>query len=84
MSAWLRGVVAFMMTVMVAVVGVVYYRAGRPLIELAKGQHSGPWTQAVVWLDMVVPAVLVLLLLGTYLWVIAGSVQEERKRRVLR
>jgi hypothetical protein len=40
-----------------------------------------------VWLDNLVPIVLVILLLAVWVWVIAGAVQDERtvdRRRVRR
>jgi len=47
---------------------------------------SGTFSTPVVWLERIVPAVLLILLVAVWGWVIVGAVQDERSvtRRVRR
>ena len=40
---------------------------------------EGPFGTPVVWLERVVPIVLLVLLLAVWVWVVAGAVQDERR-----
>jgi hypothetical protein len=80
MATYRRAVFAIATTIAVAVVGIIYYRAFQPLAELATGQHSGPATTAVTTADVLVPTTLLIVLLGVWVWVLAGGVQRERAR----
>jgi protein-S-isoprenylcysteine O-methyltransferase Ste14 len=85
MSTWQRFGVALFSTLGLAVGGILYRQIFvNQLLPLVNpdGQFSTP----VVWLDNIVPLVLVALLLAIWAWVIAGAVQDERnvdrRRRV--
>lgn len=78
MATWLRFSIWIKVTIACAVAGVIHYQVGvAHLYPKAKG---GPWSGAIDLLEYMVPAVLVILILGTGAWVIAGSVQEEQAR----
>jgi len=86
MATYQRIGVAIIWTVGLAVGGLLYNRvfvgALLPLVDT-----DGPFSTPVVWLDNLVPVVLVILLLAVWVWVIAGAVQDERtvdRRRVRR
>jgi len=68
----------------VGFVGLLYIEIGLPLINMATGEFSGPFSSVANQIDTVVPLVLSLILLGMVVWLIASSVQEERRRRVRR
>ncbi|CAI49744.1 uncharacterized protein NP_7030A (plasmid) [Natronomonas pharaonis DSM 2160] len=84
MSAWLRFGYGLMATVGLAVGGLIYQQVFvAELLPIAPTE--GPFATPVIWLDRLVPVILVGLLLFVWAWVIAGSVQEERtldRRRV--
>jgi len=86
MATWQRIGVALFSTLALMVGGLVYNEVFvselLPLVDTS-GQFSTP----VVWLDRLVPVVLVALLVAVWVWVIAGAVQDERtvdRRRVRR
>jgi len=78
--AWRRFGVGMAVTIMVAIVATIYYRAFIPLRDLAQGDHSGPFTKAVTTADLMVPTILLIVLFGTWVWVLSGGVQRERAR----
>lgn len=59
----------------------VFVESLLPLID-----RSGTFSTPVIWLDRLVPVILVILLLAVWAWVVAGAIQEERtidaRRRV--
>lgn len=59
----------------------LYYRFLTPLFDLATGEFSGPFTPAVELADVVAPVVLLIILAGTWLWVLISPWQRERRRR---
>jgi hypothetical protein len=77
MSTWQRFGIALFSTVSLMVGGLLYNEvlvgAILPIVD-ADGQFSTP----VLWLDNLVPVVLVTLLLAVWAWVIAGAFQQER------
>jgi hypothetical protein len=75
--------VAVIATLGVAGAGIVYYRAGLPIIDMAQNQFSGPYTPVATALTNVVPVVLTVILLAVWTWVLYGAVQKERRRRVM-
>jgi len=86
MSTWQRFGVGFFSTIALMIGGVLYRQvfvdALLPLVD-----PEGQFSQPVVWLDNLVPIILVMLLLAVWAWVIAGAVQDERtvdRRRVRR
>jgi len=86
MSTWQRMGVALFSTVALMIGGVLYQQVFVnslfPMVDT-----SGQFSQPVVWLDRLVPLILVILLLAVWAWVIAGAVQDERtvdRRRVRR
>jgi hypothetical protein len=86
MSTWQRFGVGLFSTIAAMIGGLVYNRvfvdALLPLVD-----PGGRFSQPVIWLDNLVPIVLVMLLLAVWAWVIAGAVQDERtvdRRRVRR
>lgn len=81
MATWRRMVIVLVVAIGSSISGIIYYRVGRAhLFQLATGEMSGPFTPAVELLDVMVPAALTTLMLGTVAWAIAGGVQEERSR----
>lgn len=70
--------------VAVGFVGLLYIEIGLPLINMATGEFDGPFSDIANQIGTVIPLVLSLLLLGIVVWLIASSVQEERRRRVRR
>lgn len=72
--------VAVIATIGVAATGIVYYRAGLPIIDMAQNEFSGPYTSVATSLTNVVPVILAIILLAVWLWVLYGAVQREKKR----
>lgn len=86
MATYQRIGVAIVWTVALAVAGLLYQRvfvgALLPIVDT-----DGLFSTPVVWLDRIIPVVVVILLLAVWLWVIWGAVQDERtvdRRRVRR
>jgi hypothetical protein len=86
MATWQRIGLALFWTIGLMMGGLVYNEVFVaelvPLVD-SNSQFATP----VVWLERLVPVVLVMLLLAAWLWVIAGAVQDERgvdRRRVRR
>jgi cell shape-determining protein MreD len=86
MSTWQRMGVAMFSTIALMIGGVLYQQVFAnnlfPMIDPA-----GQFSQPVVWLDRLVPLILVVLALAVWAWVIAGAIQDERtvdRRRVRR
>ena len=86
MATWQRIGVAIFFTLAVAVGGILYQQVFvdvlLPIVDM-----NGPYSQAVGLLEVIVPIVLLVLLAASWLWVIAGAVQDERTvdtRRVRR
>jgi len=86
MATWQRIGVALFFTLSLMLGGLIYNEVFvaniLPLVDTS-GQFSTP----VVWLDRLVPVILVALLVTVWVWVIAGAVQDERtvdRRRVRR
>lgn len=77
-----RLALAFTVTIGVAVTAIIYFRVGNSLFDLA--QTGGPFDSVIPMLEALVPVALVLLLGGTWLWVIYGGVQRKRRRGVVR
>lgn len=84
MATYQRIGVAFAWTIGLFVGGIIYNRVFAsellPLIDT-----GGTFSMPVVWLDRLVPAVILILLVAVWGWVIAGAVQDERtidRRRV--
>lgn len=80
MSTPLRMMIGIMVTIAVGIAGIIYYRAFPPLRDLATGDFAGPFTSAVTALDNLVPVTLLVILAGTWFWVLSGGVQQERAR----
>ena len=86
MATYQRIGVAIVWTIALAMAGLIYNRvfvgALLPLVDT-----NGTFSTPIVWLDNIVPVVIVILLLAVWVWVIAGAVQDERtgeRRRVRR
>ena len=86
MSTWQRIGVAIFTTIGLMVAGLLYNEVFvsnlLPIVDL-----SGTFSTPVVWLNRIVPIVIVTILLAVWAWVIAGAVQDERavdRRRVRR
>jgi len=86
MATWQRIGVGLVSTIGLMLGGLLYNEVFvenlLPIVDTS-GQFSTP----VVWLDRIVPVVIVALLVAVWIWVIAGAVQDERtvdRRRVRR
>jgi len=86
MSTWQRFGVAIFWTIGSMIGGLLYNEVFLaellPLVD-TDGQFGAP----VVWLEALVPLILLALLAAVWAWVIAGAVQDERRvdaRRVRR
>jgi len=85
MATWRRIGVGLFSTISLMMGGLIYNEVFAqeifPLINT-----SGTFSTPVVWIDRIVPIVLVTLLVAVWAWVIAGAVQDERTvdRRRLR
>ena len=86
MATYQRIGVAIAWTVALALAGILYQRVFvdslLPIVDT-----DGIFSTPVVWLDRLIPVVIVVLLLAVWVWVIAGAVQDERtvdRRRVRR
>jgi protein-S-isoprenylcysteine O-methyltransferase Ste14 len=85
MAAWRRFGVALFYTVGLAIGGIIYRQVGVnvlfPMVD-----PDGTFSTPVIWLENIVPLVLLIILLAVWAWVIAGAVQDERtvdrRRRV--
>jgi hypothetical protein len=85
MATWQRIGVAMFWTIGLLIGGLLYNRVFvgniMPLVDT-----GGTFSTPVVWLENLMPIVLLVLLLAVWAWVIAGAVQDERTvdRRVRR
>jgi len=86
MATYQRIGVAIAWTVALAVAGILYQRVFvdslLPIVDT-----DGIFSTPVVWLDRLIPVVIVVLLLAVWVWVIAGAVKDEKtvdRRRVRR
>lgn len=85
MSTWQRFGVGVFSTVSLMIGGLIYNEVFQVLFE--RIDPDGLFSTPVIWLDNLVPVILVVLLLAVWSWVIAGAVQDERtvdRRRVRR
>jgi hypothetical protein len=76
MSTWQRFGVGVFSTVALMIGGLLYNEVFQPLFE--RIDPEGMFSTPVIWLDNLVPVALVVLLLATWAWVVAGAVQDER------
>jgi len=85
MSTWQRIGVGLKFTLALALAAILYQRVFVATL-LPQVATDGPFSTPVVWLERVVPVAIVIILLATWVWVIAGAVQDERTvdRRVRR
>lgn len=85
MATWQRIGVGLKYTIGLAIGGVLYQQmfieALLPLVE-----QGGLFSQPVFIMERVVPAVMLIILVAVWAWVVAGAVQDERSvnRRVRR
>lgn len=85
MSTWQRFGVGVFSTVSLMIGGLIYNEVFQVLLD--RIDPDGLFSTPVIWLDNLVPVILVVLLLAVWSWVIAGAVQDERtvdRRRVRR
>jgi hypothetical protein len=84
MSTWRRIGVALFTTVGLMIAGLLYNEVFvQELLPLV--DKDGLFSTPVMWLENLVPIVIVAILLATWAWVIAGAVQDEKtvdRRRV--
>jgi hypothetical protein len=83
-----RGIVAAVAYVSNTILAIIFVRAGQPLIQIATGPFSGPFTSVVTLLDAIVPVVIGFIYVIFAVYVLVGPIQEEqaadRSRRVRR
>jgi hypothetical protein len=83
MATWLRIGVALAYTIALMVGALLYsevfVQTLLPIVDM-----DGQFSQPVAILEVLVPVVLLVLLAAVWLWVIAGSVQDERTIRTRR
>lgn len=86
MSTFVRFGVALFYTLALAIGGILYQRLFvanlLPLVE-----QGGTFSQPVFIMNRIVPIALLVVLAATWIWVIAGAVQDEQtvdRRRVRR
>lgn len=60
--------------------GIVFAQAGMPIINMAQGEHSGPFTPVVDSLESMMPLLIGGLLLFVPVWFVISSAQRERAR----
>jgi len=86
MATWQRLGVAMVWTIGLAFVWLLYNEVfSQTLLPMVP--TDGPFSTPIVWLDRIVPVVVVVLLLAVWAWVVFGAVQDERtvdRRRVRR
>jgi hypothetical protein len=72
--------VALMWTIGTAIGAIMYQQVWVneifPLID-----KDGLFSDPAIWLDRIVPLVLVILLLAVWVWTISGAIEEERTTR---
>jgi hypothetical protein len=72
--------VAMMWTIGTAIGAIMYQQVWVneifPLID-----KDGLFSDPAIWLDRIVPLVLVILLLAVWVWTISGAIEEERTTR---
>jgi len=86
MSTWQRIAVALKFTIGLMIAGVLYSEVFVSNL-LPAVDTGGIFSTPVVWMNRIVPIVIVTILLAVWIWVIAGAVQDERtvdRRRVRR
>jgi len=86
MSTWNRLRFALGSTVGLAIGAIMYTQVFSAAL-LPQIDKDGQFSTPVIWLDNLVPIIIVTLLLAVWVWVIAGAVQDERtvdRRRVRR
>lgn len=81
MATWQRMLVVLMVSIGVAIAGIIHFRFGVDVVyPMATGQFSGPFTPAVSALQTLVPLTLAIIELSVIAWAISGGVQRERAR----
>ena len=81
MSTFSRMAYGFYATIGIAIGGLMYNEVYLNNLREV-GPTEGIWAQPLELLDYIVPFVLLTILLAVWVWVIIGSVQEERSRDV--
>ena len=85
MPTWQRIGYGIFSTIALMIGGLIYNEVFvAELLPLIDTTSSSPFITPVVWLDRLAPLILVILLLAVWAWVVAGAVQEERRRDVRR
>ncbi|MDR9431626.1 MAG: hypothetical protein RI568_13135 [Natronomonas sp.] len=77
MSTFGRMAYGFYTTIAVAIGGLFYNEVYVENLR-AFAPENGPFAAPVEYLDIIVPVVLLTILLAVWVWVLVGSVQEER------
>ena len=77
MSTFGRMAYGFFSTIAVAIGGLIYNEVYQENLR-AFAPEEGPFAQPIVYLDYIVPITLLTILLAVWVWVLIGSVQEER------
>lgn len=84
MSQWIRIGYGFGGTVGLAVLAIIWVRVYTANLAPIVEAHAGPFSYVIGWMETIVPAVIVILLLALWVWVVAGPVQNERARGPVR
>lgn len=81
MSLWRRLLVVVWVWIGIGITSIIYYRVGvAHLFPAATEEHTGPFSGPVETLELIVPAVLLILGFGVIVWAIVAGAQEERAR----
>lgn len=79
MRTFQRFGVGFGSTIALAIGAIIYWEVFMPIFDMVADDGIFSWV--AVWIDRIVPVLIVMLLLTVWLWVLAGGVQEERTAR---
>ncbi|MWG35898.1 hypothetical protein [Halomarina oriensis] len=74
----------FVVTLALTVGAFVYFRVGLPFIDWAsQPQYQGPFSPVLGPAETLPPVAMLILELGTTIWLIYGGTQSERKQRAI-
>lgn len=81
MGLWARSWIATGVTVAVGVVALLYVEVGQLLLDMLSNNSSGPFSGVGDQVSTLLPPVLAALVLGIWIWVIAGEFQRQPDQR---
>jgi len=73
---------AIKVTITMGLTAIIHFRIGVDHLYPMAHTYSGPFTQYADAIEQIIPIAIGIAMLATWLWVVYGSVTEEKKRAV--